>query len=564
MLEDIVRKYALKNCHEYGKADANAIVGKVIAEAPIARKDMQGTMALIRKAVSDVNKLGKGKLEEELKAYVFEARKPEGEKKFRIEDAEEGKVVTRFLPEPNGYLHIGHAKAAFLSFELARQYGGKCLLRFDDTNPEAEKQEYVDAIKRNLGWLGLEFASENYTSDKLPQLYRFAEKMIILNRAYVCTCTKEEVNKNRFEKKECGCRGRKGGEHFHLWEKMTKGEAEQGQAILRFKADMQSENTVMRDPTLFRVLFTEHFRQGKKYSCWPTYDFEVSISDSLDGITHALRSKEYELRDELYYAILNAVNLRKPVVYDFSRLNMKGTLLSKRLIKPLIEKKQVLGWDDPRLPTLDGLKRRGILPAAIREFVLRQGLSKAESEPEFEDLLAINRRLLDPIAPHYFFVRDPSKISVIDLPKEWLIEHQILGKARRSFKITGEFLIPSEDVKLLKKGEALRLKDLFNVKVIGKKKSAIECEYAEKEKTEGSRIVQWVPALESIEAEVMELSPLLDKKGEFNEKGIGVAKGHCESNCNDLKEGDLLQFERYGFCRLDRVEKEKLFFIHSC
>ena len=394
--------------------------------------------------------------------------------------------------------------------------------------------------------------------------------MVILGKAYVCTCRQEEMKANRYARKDCACRERKGGENFHLYEQMLKGEIAQGEMILRFRGDMQSDNTVMRDPTLFRIIKAPHYRQGTQYSAWPTYDFEVSISDSLDDVTHALRSKEYELRDELYYAILAAVNMPKPIVYDFSRLNIKGTLLSKRFLRPLIEQKKVMGWDDPRLPTLDGLKRRGILPEAIREFVLRQGLSKVESEPEFDDLLAINRRVLDSIAPHYFFIKDPMKLKAANLPLEYsgrkieLATH--VGDGKRYFSVGGDLIIPKEDGIALIAGDIIRLKDLFNVKIIKAQKTIINCEYAGLENLPNTKKIQWLPNDDSqmAKCEIIETGPLLNDKGVFNDEGMKISKGICEASCKDLPADSIIQFERYGFCRLDEKKKGKLVFIYSC
>lgn len=573
MLEEIIRKHALKNAFEHGKASPKGIVGKVIAEFPECKENMQKTMAQISGIVEEVNALSKDEIESQMKGFSYFERKEES-KKFRIDGIVPGQVVTRFLPEPNGYLHIGHAKAAFLSKELANQYGGKCILRFDDTNPDAEKLEFVDAIRENLKWLGLEFASENYTSDRMPQLYKFCEKMLILGKAYACSCSKEEMNKNRYSGTECDCRNRRSAENFSIFGRMQKGLVEKGEMVIRLKGDMKSENTVMRDPTLFRVIKTTHYRQGDKYPVWPTYDFEVSISDSLDGITHALRSKEYELRDELYYAILDAVNMRRPLVYDFSRLNIKGTLLSKRFLKPLIEQKKVLGWDDPRLPTLDGLKRRGILPLAIKEFVLRQGLSKVESEPEFADLLAINRKMLDPIAPHYFFVAKPIKLKVKNIPPEMLNKEIGLpmhaNGAKRIIVILDEFLISDSDAKTLKNGEAYRLKDLFGIKITKIGKTVIAAEYIEGNTTgnaAGIKKIHWVGAGESnsIKCEILQAGNLVDEKGAFNESSLQIIKGYCENSCNDLTIGTTVQFERFGFCRLDGKSLDgTLKFIFTC
>ncbi|MFH1750403.1 MAG: glutamate--tRNA ligase [Candidatus Micrarchaeota archaeon] len=569
MLEEIVRKHVLKNASDYGKADEKAVVGKVIAEYPKAKQEMALVMKLIREDIAKVNLMGKAQIGESLKSFAFAEKKSDDGRKFRLEGAEDGKVVTRFLPEPNGHLHIGHAKAAFLSYESAKQYGGKCILRFDDTNPEKETQEYVDAIRRDLDWLGLKFDAETFTSDKMRILHKFGGKMVILGRAYVCTCKQPVIKENRFNCRPCECRARKGGENFHMWDGMLKCNYGEGEAVLRFRGDMASENTVMRDPILFRIIKAPHYRQGGKYSVWPTYDFEVSISDSLDDVTHALRSKEYELRDELYYEILAAANLRRPVVYDFSRLNMRGTILSKRFLKPLIDGKKVSGWDDPRMPTLQGLKRRGILPDAIKEFVLRQGLSKVESEPEFESLLAINRKLLDPVAPHYFFVKDPFKLRIKNAPQNGFGSALQANGADASEHATaplGECFITAADAHGMAKGEVFRLKGLFNVRIIKSLRTVADAEFAGKETLQGMKKIQWVPAETGSHAkcEIIEPSPLLDGKGDFNENGPLVSKGVCSKGCLDLPVGGIVQFERYGFARLDSKKPDKLVFIYSC
>ncbi|NYZ79223.1 glutamate--tRNA ligase [Candidatus Micrarchaeota archaeon] len=555
-IEKIAYKHALKNASEYGKAQAGAVVGKVIAEAPDAKKDMKGTMQLISKAVEKVNRMKKEQVDKELSKFTFEEKKQE-ERKITLEDAEKGKVVTRFLPEPNGFIHLGHAKAAFLSYEAAREYSGKCLLRFDDTNPEKEKGEFVDAIKKDLAWLGMKFEKEIYSSDKMPDFYKLARQLIMQGDAYICTCEKEKVNELRGLGKACGCRVNTIETNLHAWEEMLEGKLKKGDAILRLKAEPDAANTVMRDPTLFRINTAEHYRQEKKYTVWPTYDFEVSIADSLDGVTHALRSKEYELRDELYYRIIEKLGMRKPIVYDFSRLTLKGLPLSKRLLKPLIDEKKVSGWDDPRMPTIRGLKRRGILPDAIRNFVLSFGLSKVESEPSIDALLTENRKLLDPKAARYFFVHEPVEL-IVDGIKKWQVhlrKHPTENLGERTLGITGKFFISKADADKLTKGDRFRLLDLCNVKLLEKGK-ILRAEFAGNEGMEEKRI-HWVPE-EFIKAEVLVPSELFlgDK---FNKESLKVVEGYCESDCSYLKKGDIVQFVRYGFCILD--DEKKMRFI---
>ncbi|MGB9577271.1 MAG: glutamate--tRNA ligase, partial [Candidatus Norongarragalinales archaeon] len=461
---------------------------------------------------------------------------------------------TRFLPEPNGPGHIGHAKAAWLNWEAARQYNGKCILRWDDTNPEKESQEFVDSIREDLKWLGLSFARESYTSDLMPRFYELAEKLVNQGDAYVCECRQEEISRAREHGKPCAHRERTPQENAVLWKQMVQGKVREGEAILRLKADMKSQNTVMRDPTLFRVIKTPHYRQRDRYSAWPTYDFEVSIADSLDGVTHALRSKEYELRDELYYYIIDKIGLRKPVVYDFSRLNIKGTKLSKRFIKPLIEEGKVSGWDDPRLPTIRGLKRRGILPAAIKNFVLSFGLSKVESEPSWEALLTENRRLLDPIAPHYFFVDEPVEVYAENAPT------QSIKVGQRTITTSQRFFIAGSDAKQLKQGETIRLKEAFNIKIKDASKHPIQAEYAGTQLLKTKKI-QWVPVKEAVPATLVEVGDLfVDDK--FNPASLSERRGYCEKACTTIARETIVQFERVGFARLD--DEKTMRFIRSC
>ncbi len=566
-LKEVARKHALKNAFDYGRASAGAVVGKVVAEAPEAKRDMRGLGKLVAQVVAEVNELSRTAVEKEVRHYTFE-QKIEEERKIRLEGAVEGKVVTRFLPEPNGYLHIGHAKAAWLNRQAADDWKGKCLLRFDDTNPETEQEEFVKAIRGDLSWLGVEFdGAEAYASDLMPKFYELAERMAGDGNAFVCECGADEVKRNREKSVECNCRGKSKKQNALDWKKMVEGKFGEGQAVLRLKGDVKALNTVMRDPTLFRIIEKRHYRQGKTYRAWPTYDFEVSIADSLAGVTHCLRSKEYELRDELYYRILELMGMRKPFVYDFARLSIKGTLLSKRFLKPLIEEKKVMGWDDPRLPTIRGLKRRGVLPQAIKEFVLGFGLSKVESEPTWEKLLSINRRLLDGKAEHFFFVAEPVELAVVKVPAEHAGEKQLSKHPQqklgfRRVVVANSFFLAGGDAKQLVEGEVFRLKELYNVR-LKKKGRELEAEFVGTDKIDG-KILQWVSGEkgEAVKAKLLQAGDLVNESGGFNEKSLTEVSGYCEKECGKLEEGEVVQFERVGFCRLDDAEKKR--FVLSC
>ncbi|MEM4272627.1 MAG: glutamate--tRNA ligase family protein, partial [Candidatus Bilamarchaeaceae archaeon] len=451
------------------------------------------------------------------------------------------------------------AKAFCLSAEIARKYKGKIILRWDDTNPEAEKEEFVHAIRDGIKWLGLHWDSETYCSDHMQEMYKLCEKLIMQGDAYGCTCTQEEIGKAREEKKRCPCGSKSPEENLEFWRKMLK-DMPEGEGTIRLKGDMASENTVMRDPALFRIIASPHYRQGNKYRVWPTYDFQGAVMDSFLGITHPLRSKEYELRDELYEYLLKRLGLRVPKMLTISRLSLKNAPVSKRLLRPLVESGELLGWDDPRLPTLMGLKRRGILPEAIRAFVLSFGLSKVESEPGWEILLSENRKLLDPVAEHYFFVPNPVKLVVKGAPeKEACLKTHPKKEEFRKYKTKGIFYIPSVDLKELKTGDIFRLKDLYNVKIAKKGRAEILGEYAGEEMLSCKKL-QWVSD-EHLECECWKIGDLL-KDEKFSPSSLIKEKGLAEKAVEKLEEGETVQFERYGFCRLD--SKNPLVFIHSC
>jgi glutamyl-tRNA synthetase len=556
-LDSIIRKHVLKNAFDFGKANAGAVVGKVIAEHPDCKKDMKATMSKINEEIGRVAKLSKEEIEKEMTGFEYFV-KEEKEKTIELPDAEKGKVVTRFPPEPSGYPHIGHAKAAWLDFEAARAYDGKMLLRFDDTNPEKESQEYVDAIKEGLKWLGIEWASESYTSDHMDELYKAAEKLIADGKAYVSTAQQDELSKSRTGSKPLPERSLPPEEHLTRWKKILEGGYKKGEALLLFKGDLESQNTVMRDPALARILDTTHYRQGDKYRVWPGYDLSVVVMDHLENLTHSMRSKEYELRDELYYALFDALGWEKPAMIPFSRLAIKNAPISKRLLTPLVKEGKVLGWDDPRLPTLTGLRRRGILPEAIKQFVLYFGLSRSESEPDWEALLAYNRKLLDPEAPHYFFVPEPAELEVKGLEQK-AVELKLHPKKElgmRKHEVSGTVYVPGSDLADLKEGDVFRLKDLCNVKLTEKGEKLAG------ELVEGmaGKKIQWVSDSRA-ECTVLVPKDLL-KEGEYNPESLEQVKGYCEASCKDLDVGTVVQFERFGFCRLD--SKDPLTFIYSC
>ncbi len=561
-LIEIVRKHSLKNAYDFGKVNCGSVAGKIIAEYPDAKKEMKEVMRLISFEAQRISKLSKEQIENEMSNFEYLEKKYE-DKELQISNAIYGKVVVRYPPEPNGWSHIGHAKAFYLSHEIAKKYGGKIILRWDDTNPEAEKEEFVFAIKNGINWLGLGYDEEIYCSDYLPQMYELCEKLIMQKNAYSCFCQKEQIAEGREKKKRCSCFEKDISFHLETWKKMLAGSIKEGEAVIRLIGDMNSLNTVMRDPTLFRIIETPHYRQKNRYRVWPTYDFQGAVMDSILGITHPLRSKEYELRDETYVFLLKKLGLFVPELISISRLSIKNAPISKRLLRPLVESGKLMGWDDPRLLTLSGLKRRGIIPQAIKEFVLSFGISKVESEPELDILLNINRKLIDPISKHFFFVSNPVELEILNadqkeiklslFPKEPELGKRVLFVKNKAF-------ISKIDADKLSKGEILRLKDFCTIEIISIGAKII-AKVIEEQKT--PKIIQWVSE-NKLNAKILIPKDIFLENGEFNKESLQIIEGYCESDCKNLKEGEIVQFERFGFVRLDKIEQNKIIFIFSC
>jgi glutaminyl-tRNA synthetase len=341
------------------------------------------------------------------------------------EDLKNGKndsrVHTRFPPEPNGYLHIGHAKSICLNFGLAKKYNGLCNLRFDDTNPTKEEVEYVDSIKEDIQWLGFQWAGEYYASDYFDQLYEWAEWMIARGLAYVDDSTQEEISRERGVPTKAGIesryRNRSAEENMDLFRRMRAGEFPEGSKVLRAKADMASPNMHLRDPILYRILFAEHHRTGNKWCIYPMYDYAHGQSDSIEGITHSICTLEFEVHRPLYDWFCKALQIHHPQQIEFARLNLNYTIMSKRKLLQLVTDNYVMGWDDPRMPTISGLRRRGYSPEAIRSFAETVGVAKRENVIDVSLLEFCAREHLNKVAIRTMAVVDPVKLIIDNYPE---------------------------------------------------------------------------------------------------------------------------------------------------
>jgi len=339
-----------------------------------------------------------------------------------------GRVHTRFPPEPNGYLHIGHAKSICLNFGIAADYGGLCNLRFDDTNPTKEEAEYVESIKEDVRWLGFDWEDrEFYASDYFEQLYEYAVQLIRKGKAYVCDLSAEEIREYRGTLTKPGrdspYRNRSVAENLDLFERMRAGEFEEGSRVLRAKIDMASPNMNMRDPVMYRILYATHHRTGDKWCIYPTYDWAHGLCDSIEGITHSICTLEFEDHRPLYDWFLDQLGVYHPQQIEFARLNLSYTVLSKRKLKKLVDQGVVTGWDDPRMPTISGLRRRGYTPEAIRDFCNRIGVAKADSIVDIALLEHCLREDLNKRAPRVMAVLRPLRVVIDNYPEnqvEWL------------------------------------------------------------------------------------------------------------------------------------------------
>lgn len=558
-LKRMIRGIALLNASEHdGKTRNDSIISKVIGTKPELRSRIKDVIPLISQTVIDVNKLTVEIQRKELESKYAELLivKPKQERIGLppLEDAEQGKVITRFPPEPNGYPHIGHAKASIIDEEYAKMYGGKLILRFDDTNPEKERLEYYAAIKVGLDWLGVKYDLIKNTSDDMEIIYKKAKELIEAGHAYVCTCDKETISKNRREMVSCKCRAGNLEQNNTRWNKMFD-KFKPGEAIVRFRGDMSSENTVMRDPTLLRIIDESHPIHKNKYRVWPNYDFAVSIEDSIDGITHAFRTKEYELRTELYYTLLDKMGMRKPKMLEFSRLEFEGMPVSKRVLKPLVEEGKVSGFDDPRLPTLEGLRRRGIVPEAIRKFVISLGFTKSDTMPPFETLESFNRKIIDPESVRLFIVFDPVKITVTNnhLTEIEISNHPQNNMGKRQIKIDGNFYISGSDAKTLKIGDEIRLLELYNIRIT-KRGSEMEGEITDTSYKPDIPKIQWVSRKNPVNIEVL-ISDVLFIDDQFNENSLEVKQAITEQHYLELNVGAEIQFVRFGYCRKDSANQ---------
>ena len=509
----------------------------------------------------------------------------------------DGKVHTRFPPEPNGYLHIGHAKSICLNFGIAEDYGGLTNLRFDDTNPVKEDVEYVDSIKDTIHWLGFDWQDrEYYASDYFEILYQNAVKLVEKGKAYVCDLSADEVRDYRGTLTEPGkespYRGRSVAENLDLFTRMRAGEFPDGARTLRAKIDMSSPNLNLRDPIMYRILHSEHHRTGSQWCIYPMYDYAHCVSDSVEKITHSICTLEFEDHRPLYDWFLDELELFHPQQIEFARLNLTYTVMSKRKLLRLVQEKHVSGWDDPRMPTLAGMRRRGYTPSAIRNFSEAVGVAKNNSIVDMELLEHVLRDDLNQNAKRRMAVLRPLKVVIDNYPEEQVEFFEILDfpqdpecKSSRKVPFSRELYIEQDDFMeapppkyfRLAPGREVRLMNAYYVTCTSVKKNAdgkvveVHCSYDPESRggmsSDGRKVkgtIHWVSAAQAVEAEVRLYTNLFNKKNPYEVEEGGdftdnlnpdsleiLMPSKLEPDLANAKIGASFQFMRNGYFCLD-------------
>jgi glutamyl-tRNA synthetase len=536
-------KHIAINSAKYGKPDEKAVIGKVIAENPDLKPRVKEVIQLVKECIREFESLSKEERENLIRMYTGEERKKE-EREHRLPPlpkAEIGKVVMRFAPNPNGPPTLGSARGIIINGEYCKEYKGKYILRFDDTDPKTKRPmpEAYGWYLEDFEWLGYKPDEVIYASKRIPLYYEYAKKLIELGGAYACFCKKEEFKKFRDSGTPCVHRNSSVEDNLEVWEKMLEGAYDEGEVVLRIKTDISHKDPAVRDWVAFRIIYTPHPLVGDAYCVYPMLDFESAIEDYLCKTTHILRGKDLrdsELRQRYIY---DYFGWEYPVTIHWGRVNvLEFGKLSTSLIKREIEAGKYEGWDDPRLPTVRALRRRGITAEAIRRFYLALGLSESEVNVSMRSLYAENRKIIDPQANRYFFVADPIEIEIENLPEEREVlipKNPNTGEKR---VLLGEKVVyvSRDDFEKLN-GDNVRLKDFCNV-ILGKRAKFVSYELLEAKK--GRNIIHWLPKSFSKRCKVL---------------GDRIWEGYAERGV-EKEVGRVVQFERFGFCKIEKANDE--------
>jgi glutamyl-tRNA synthetase len=554
-LKKTIYKYALLNAAKHkGNANPKAVIGSIMSNESELRKDAKKVGPMANYIVSSINKMSLEDQMKEIANLKIEVENKKKEKEEGLVDLSGGheNVVMRFAPNPSGPLHIGHARAAVPNGEYTKRYNGKLILRIEDTDPKRIYPPAYDMIQEDLEWLGVSIDEIYFQSDRFPIYYEYGEKLIGLGAAYMCTCDGGEFKKLKDECKPCPCRDNSIEENIKLWKEFPS--MESGQAVLRIKTDINHKNPAIRDWVAMRIEDTEHPRIGTKYRIYPMMNFSVAIDDHLMCLTHVLRGKDHLANSEKQKYLYEHMGWDMPEFIHYGRLKMEDISLSTSKALAGITEGLFTGWDDPRLGTLRAIAKRGIQSQAIYNLMMEIGVKMSDSAISWKKIYGLNRNILEEKANRYFFVSNPKKVKISHLNEKEIAIPEIisrplhpdfLNRGNRNLSFDDEVYISNDD---LTNGMS-RLMDAVNIDIEGTEAKYISKSF-EDAKEKKMRIIQWVPAKDNLKAKI-----IMDDASKVS--------GLCEADCKNLEIGDIVQFERFGFARFDKINNDELIFYFA-
>ncbi|MDD5446479.1 MAG: glutamate--tRNA ligase [Methanocellales archaeon] len=557
-IEEVIEKHALQNALKYDSAPkADAVMGKVLGECPGLRTKTSEISPLIQGLIGKVSAMTSAERSARLQQIAPELMVPKKKERMRgLPPLEAGKKVTmRIAPNPNGPPTLGNARGIIINHEYAQMYNGKFILRFDDTDPKTKRPmlEAYEWYKEDCEWLGTIPDEIVTASDRIEEYYQYAEKLIKMGKAYICFCDREKFKIFKDSMRACLHREQDVEANLNYWKKMLAGGYDEGEAVLRIKTDILHKDPALRDWVALRVIKEPHPRVGRKYVVWPMLDFESAMEDHLLRVTHIIRGKDLMDSEKRQKFIYNYFGWKYPKTSHWGRIRIhEFGKFSTSEIKMAIDKGEYRGWDDPRLPTVRALRRRGIQAEAIRNFMIDLGMSKTDIAVSMDTLYAENRKIVDTIANRYFFVWDPIHLDIENamptVAKAPL--HPTERRGLRDIPVQGEVFVCKDDLQGIKKGDILRLKDLYNIQITSLR--PFRAEYIGNNLSitkKGANIIHWCPP-EGVKVKV--IGPEKEYTG-IGEIGIG----------SEL--GNVVQFERFGFVRIDAINDEEIvaYFAHK-
>jgi len=555
-MEENILKHTLQNSIKYqGNPNPKAILGKILSENPQQKKNIQEIKKQIEKTIQKIKKLTlqeqKTLLQQKAPELLQKQKKQEPKLK-ELEGAETGKVITRIPPEPSKHLHIGHALSFIINYTYAQKYQGQTKLRFEDTNPTLSKQEYEDSIKEDLKYLDIKTTETKHTSDDIQQMQKECKKLIEKKQAYICSCDKDTMAKLKQLGNQCKCHNETTTKQIEEFEKMKQGQYQEGTKTIRLKANMQSKNYSMRDPIIFRITKTPHYKQKNKHNLWPLYDFANAYEDGKQQITHIMRSIEFgTMKTEVQNLIKKYLNLPQQKIIQYGRFIIPETTTKGREIRQLIETKQITNWDDPKLATIKTLKRRGIQKETLYQIAKQAGLSKTQTKIDWQLISSINRKILDKKAKRLLFIQNPQKITIKNAPEKklQLKTHPENEKPDRELETNQNFYIQKENIQ---ENQIYRLIDHIN---ITKKNNQYQyhSEDLETYRKQGKGTILWLPQNQNN----TKVEILMDN----GNKITGIA----EPKLKQIKKGEIIQFIKHGFYKVENTNQNKheLIYCHD-